>query len=311
MKIGIDTGFGHTKYALYADGKLKLGKFPSVVANANDDFNDRSDHVRIFENQLYYVSDIALKQDPKDIKELISYKTLERFAPLLIAEVLRLENLNSQEVSSVGLGLSPAHKEHAATFKKRISSFAVDEKEYKFKNISITPQGVGAVHAIKKFWENGGVEEPNDYITVDIGFNTMDVIITYDKQIQKGKINEDNSFEQKGIIQIAELMQKYIKNEFQKEITLKEALVIFLGESYKLRGQNHNLSEVVKTMKAQYTIKTMEFLEQKYSNDFDKMDAICFVGGGGYFIDGQYAQHIQTFKDSEYYNAIGNLLMLK
>ena len=49
-------------------------------------------------------------------------------------------------------------------------------------------------------------------------------------------------------------------------------------------------------------------LYSMHSNEFDKMEKICFVGGGGYFIDIKYAEHIDTFKHSEYFNAIGNLV---
>lgn len=68
-KIGIDTGFGHTKYAYFEDDSLKLGKFPSVVAFANDSVAETSDGVHVFEGNLFYVGEMALKQPKHTIIE--------------------------------------------------------------------------------------------------------------------------------------------------------------------------------------------------------------------------------------------------
>lgn len=311
MKIGIDTGFGHTKYALYDNQKaLILGKFPSVVAQV-DGVKDKEDDTHIFENKLWYIGDLALKQNHRNIKELVTYKALETFSPLLIAEVLRLENIEPKEIESIGLGLSPAHKDNIESFKYSLKKFEVDEKEYNFKNLSLFPQGVAAVNAIKSYWATQKFVEPTDYITIDIGFNTMDVVIVYNRKIVQSSIGKNNSFEKRGVINIAQSVQNHIKKEFEEEITLKESLAIVLNQKYRLRGETHELKDFVDNVKMNYTIEIMDFLEQKYKNEFDKLEAVCFVGGGGYFIDTKYAPHIQTFKSSEYYNAIGNLLMLK
>jgi len=308
FKIGVDVGFGHTKYA-YKDekGELVLGKFPSVVAIAEDNLNEISEGVHVFENAMYYVGEMALKQPNHAIREIVTYKDLEKYAPLLIAHVFSLEGIESDSVSSITCGLSPAHKGNSANFKNRISNFEINGNSYSF-DIVLLPQGVGAVQAIKYFDGNDEVTEASDYLVVDIGFNTMDVIFVYNQQIQRGKINEDNSFEKKGAINIAEMMQKHIKGSFGRDITLKESLAIVTQGNYRLRGAVNDLSHEIKMFKEEYTRGIMDFLEAKYANEFDKMEKICFVGGGGYFIDIKYAEHIDTFRHSEYFNAIGNLI---
>lgn len=306
--IGIDTGFGHTKYAFIdVDGELVLGKFPSVVAFAKDNTQEISNGVHILENVMYYVGDMALKQPAHAIREIVTYKDLEKYAPLLIAHALEMENLQPKDVESITCGLSPAHRENSGDFKERVSNFTINDVPYGF-DVKLLPQGVGAVQAIKHFAGTGDVEEANDYLVVDIGFNTMDVIFVYDKKIQRGKINEDNSFEKKGAINIAEMMQKHIKMNFDRDITLKESLAIVTQGNYRLRGAAHELEEVINGFKKEYTEGIMRFLEANYSNELDKMEKVCFVGGGGYFIDKKYAAHIETFQHSEYYNAIGNLI---
>lgn len=309
MNIGIDTGFGHTKYALRnKNGGFKLGKFPSVVATTNEATDEVSQSISLFNGHSFYVGDIALKQDPKRIKEVDTYKELERYAPLLIGKTLELENINPSKVNSIALGLAPAHIAQVENFRKKVSAFTLNKKDYSFSETLIIPQGFGATIALKHFWEEQNKQEFENYIVIDIGFNTIDTVIVYDKEIDKSRLNENNSFEKRGVVRVAELMQNYIRENYNKEITLKESLSIMLEEEYKLRGQIHKLNSVVKDFKNRYTTETMMFLEQKYSNEFDKMDAICFVGGGGYFINKEYAPSIQTFKNSEYFNAIGNLL---
>ncbi|RDU66458.1 ParM/StbA family protein [Helicobacter equorum] len=309
MIIGIDTGFGHTKYCLRdKKGEMVLKKFPSVVALCPDDV-ETDDNIFIMEGKKYYVGTLALKQDYRLIKEITTYKDLEYYAPLLVEEIARREKLLPSNIEQIVVGLSLAHKGNALSFKKRLENFNINDTQYNPK-VDVIPQGVGAVRALQNFWKQDK-SEPNDYFLVDIGFSTIDVIVVYDKIIQKSRLNEQYSFEKKGVIQIAELMQSYIRETYNRNITNKEALKIIIEGKYKLRGEEHNLGELILNMKQSYTKGIMEFLESKYSNDIDKLDAFVFVGGGGYFIDPKYAAHVKTFKDSEYYNAIGNFLTAK
>ena len=127
--------------------------------------------------------------------------------------------------------------------------------------VRLLPQGVGAVTAIKHLSQEGSkFKEADDYLVVDIGFNTVDVIFVYDKVIQRGKISEANSFEKRGAINIAEMMRKHISTEFNREISLKEALPIVTQNSYRLRGEDYDLTDVVVEFKRAYTKDIMEFL---------------------------------------------------
>ncbi|RDU53354.1 hypothetical protein CQA49_06820 [Helicobacter sp. MIT 00-7814] len=309
MKLGIDTGFGHTKYCFKnKKGDISLKKFPSVVALCPDDIEE-DESICVMDGKNYYVGSLALKQDFRLIKEISTYKDLELYAPLLIEEIRRKENLKPSDIEEITVGLALAHKSHAESFKKRLEHFTINDKDYNIK-VTVIPQGVGAVKALQDFWK-GKEQEPQDYILVDIGFSTVDIVLVYDGVIQKGRLNEANSFEKKGVVQIAESMQKHIKEKFNTNITNKEALKIIVEGKYKLRGEEHDLSSYIDELKKAYTQDIMNFLESKYSNEIDKLDAFIFVGGGGYFIDTQYTKHIRTFKNSEYYNAIGNLLAIE
>lgn len=310
MKIGFDAGYGHTKYAYFdKNGEIKLGKFPSVVASTKDDISDLSNGVYVDEGETFYVGELALKQPHTAIKEIVSYKDLEKYSPILLKEVLRIEKLDNK-VSQVACGLSPAHMKHIAAFKKRLSNFTLNGKEESFE-VVLYPQGVGAVKAINYLTSNNKLafmKDIKDYLIVDIGFNTTDIIFVYDGEVQKGKISSSHSFEKKGAINIAEMMQDLILDRYKRDITLKEALAIVTSEQYRLRGEVYELKDEIEDFKRRYTVNLMDFLEERYENEFDKLEKICFVGGGGYFIDPKYSKNIQTFQISEYYNAIGNLV---
>lgn len=308
MKLGIDTGFGHTKYCFKdKNGKMVLKKFPSVVAICPDDIQ-ADDNVAMMNGKGYFVSSLALNSDPRFIKEVTSYQDLELYAPLFLHEIFTKEGLKPEDIEEICVGLAPTHKQHAQSFQKALESFNVNGIDYKQK-VTVIPQGVGAVKALQDFWSNKD-KEPDNYIVADLGFNTLDIVLVFDKEIQKSRLNQANSFEKKGVILIAEAMQKHIKATYNRNITNKEALKIIIDESYKLRGEVFDLSSFVSDLKKEYTKDIMEFLESKYSNEIDKLDAFVFVGGGGYFVDKKYTPHTMTFNNSEYYNAIGNLLTI-
>lgn len=308
MKIGIDTGFGHTKYCFRnKGGKMILKKFPSVVAICPDDV-ESDENTATINGKHYYVGSLALNSEPRFIKEVLTYQDLETYAPLFLHEICKQENLDASDIEEVCLGLAPTHKLYADSFKKRLESFEVDEVKYNLQ-VSIIPQGVGAVIALQDFWK-GKQQEPNNYIVADIGFNTLDIVLVFDGKIQKNRLNQGNSFERKGVLVIAEAMQKHIKGTYNRAITTKESLKIVVEEKYKLRGNEYDMSSFVSELKTNYTKEIMDFLESKYSNEIDKLDAFIFVGGGGYFVDKNYTSHTMTFKNSEYYNAIGNLLAI-
>jgi len=120
--------------------------------------------------------------------------------------------------------------------------------------------------------------------------------------------NELVGFDNKGVINIAKMVQKYIKESFNKEINIKKAASILDKGEYFLRGETNDLSNVIEKFKTEYTKTLMDFLEKNYEDRFDDMEKIIFVGGGAYFIDKEYSNNIAIVPNPEYYNAIGNLM---
>lgn len=298
--FGWDCGFGNTKSA-FVNKKTKgieLVKFPSVVALSDGE----EKHTYLLDDGKYYfVGEKALKQKKENIIEILDYQKLEKFAPILLLESFKLCNLNPDELNTIVTGLSISHTEEAKKFKSRLSKFKVNNKEYKF-SISLLPQGLGAVNAIRNLVENG---EPEDYMVVDNGFNTLDIVVIKDKEVIRSELK---GFENKGIINIAEMVKIYIKNNYNRDISIKMAIKLLDKKEYFLRGEKYDLSEEIKIFKTEYTEELMNFLEKNYSEYIDNMEKIVFVGGGSYFIDTNYAKNIVTVDNAEFYNAYGNLL---
>ncbi|CUU88637.1 PRTRC system protein D [Campylobacter hyointestinalis subsp. hyointestinalis] len=308
MRLALDIGFGHTKYA-YHDGKqMIIGKIPSVVATTVENLDDLSSDVLEYDGTTYYVGNLALKSKKKDIIEIDDYEKLETYSPLLIAQVIKENNLT--DITEISCGLSPAHKDNNAAYKSAIEHFIISKNEYNFK-ISLLPQGVGAVKCIQGNIDNknfSSMKGVKDYLIVDIGFNTTDMVFVFGGNIQKGKISKDNSFENTGVTVIAKNMQDHIRKEYDKSMTIDQCLETIMKNGFLHRGEWFDMTDVVAKFKYEYAKQTMNFLEKNYGDEFDNMEKVCFVGGGAYFIDKNYAKNIEVFANSEYMNVIGNLI---
>jgi len=298
IKFGLDGGFGHIKTAKYIEnGEIDTLKFQSIVAESKG--KEKYTYL-LDDGKYYFVGSKALKQ-PKDTQiEIVDYQKLEKFIPILTLESFRLCDIEPEDISEIVTGLSISHKDSSHNFKQRLSNFVVNDIEYNF-NVKLLPQGLGAVNAIKKLVK----KEPNDYLVIDGGFNTIDIVTIIDKEIME---NELIGYDNMGVINIAKMVQKYIKESFGKEINIKKAASILDSGEYFLRGETSDLKSVIEEFKTEYTKNLMNFLEKNYEDRIDDMEKIIFVGGGAYFIDKSYANNIAIVPNPEYYNAIGNLL---
>lgn len=303
--IGLDPGFSNIKYATNGD----YGKFISAIAEIKGLNTEAGDDIYKLDGRFYYVGEKALKQPSANIIDINSYDNLERFTPMFIVHTLNILGIEPENVGGICLGLSPSHLSHLQSFKERCSNFILNDREYSF-NIKIIPQGMGATVAL----EDRGLVVDNDLLLIDGGFNTVDTIFLYDKQLQKGRLSPDNAFENMGVIKVAEKLARRIKESENIDLTIKETQQCLTTHRLKHRGSIYDLSTVIADCVREYTKELMDFITKRYGGDMDKMDAVYIVGGLAYMIDKEiegYAENfIKTFEDSEYLNAIGNYLYI-
>lgn len=294
----IDPGFGHTKIAIGDE----YSKFPSAVAEIGGISNSNDSKVFHFEGKKYYVGDLALMQPASDIIEINTFDLLKYFAPLFVGYQMINSGTKNENISDLIFCLSPAHKDRMGEFKDRLKSFKVNDQEFKFDDVIAMAQGAASWRAINKITD---LDSFDNFLIVDIGFNTIDVIFIYNREIQSAMIGPENSYENCGSVNIANAVISLIKEKHGSDISQKEALEIFDKKCYKKRGEVFDYKKEFAKISADFTKNTMNLLEKKYSNELDKMDKVCFTGGGGYFIDPNYSKNILTFENSEYLNIIG------
>lgn len=309
MFIGIDCGFSSIKYATGSE----YGKFITAIAEVRGIDVGIGDGIYKYDGRYYYVGEMAMKQGSSNIINITTYDALEYYMPLFIVHTLKTLNVNHKKIKGLCLGLSPSHLKNIDRFKQRCSKFNVNETQYEFI-VDIMAQGVGAVYALSA----QGLLDKEDVIIVDGGFNTLDLVFVLNSVIQANRINADNAFENKGVINIASEVVDYVQKTFFKTITIKEAQEVLETGVYKFRGKKHDISEVIAEFKQNYTKNLILFIEKHYNDIIDKMEGLYIVGGLGYMVDTSTLDpeiypdgFVQTFANSEYLNAMGNYIRIK
>jgi len=319
MIVGFDKGYGLDKYAYFnKNNELKYGKIMSVFSEAPQETDE---DVLDFEGKKYYWGDLALMEDSANIEDINDYKALEKFTPLSIALLLQEEiNIEPENVTALGIGLSLAQKDYAESYLKRIQKFKVNGKMYDFKNKTfLIPQGIGAKYAIDHYFYKG---EKATYAILDIGQLTIDAV-----KVISGKVRRENAegAAYEGIIKIVQELKEYISNELNEVISLKEAQQALMNKEIFFYGEKKDLSDKIDELKKSYTNYILKLMKDRYKNIFKKFPKIYVVGGGSYYLDKSVINDefgnnnvFEVLSDSndnipapEYLNAIGNAIAVK
>lgn len=308
--FALDIGFGHVKFAFFNKSKnISCFKFPSVVA-----VSDTLDSSYLFHDGRYIVGDQAFKYDRSKIIDMTDYRTLLKFSPLFLHYALGLaknDGFSYDNRLMICTDISFFFLEYKERFLESLRVHVVNNVTYNY-GVDFIFQGVGAVYALEYLQSKSSkIALSNDFLVVDIGFNTIDFVFYENGQVVENRFDSSYAFDSKGSIFIAKKMIDYIQESFNRTITTREALKIVSDCTYRLRGENHDLSSVVAGFKQEYTAFLMDFLESKYAWAIDDMEQIHFVGGGAYFVDAEYSKNFIVHEKCEYFNVIGNLLSIK
>lgn len=309
--LGIDIGYGDVKVTIGSPSQITHQfKFSSAIARASKTSAIRD--ARILEvpigNQvsLVYVGEDAMMLPSSQIIDITSYEALEAYAPAFIHKALEIAGVDISEISVIVSGLSVTQLNQSGYFKERIKNFTVNNTQYSFDKVFLLPQGAGSKMAFDKFGANYPATrtETNEYTFVgcDIGFNTLDMYY-----VTNGKTSP-NLFEGiggEGVMKIADMVRQSIKGQYDREITLREAKEVLDTKAYKLRGEVHDMSEVIKGAIDSYTQRLMVTIEEKYGPIIDKCDFIVLQGGGSMFFEMDDPFFKVVKKSSEFYNSIG------
>lgn len=305
--LGIDIGFGDTKVTLgLEDGSvIKQFKFPSSIG-----ITKRNEHVtdtRIYDykGHSYYVGENTGHVPSENLIDITDYKNLEYYAPLFLYHVL---TLIGETPDVVVTGLSKAQIQNSGYFQEKLKSFQVNGKDFKFSEVYVLPQGAGSKITIDKY----GAHFPKiqdeflgktTFVGCDIGFNTLDMFL-----VTEGKTSPSlfEGIEKEGVMKIATIVAKKVKEDYGRSIGLHEAKEIIDTGVYKLRGQSHSFSKFIQDVKDMYMRDLLKLIEAKYGKILDKCDFVSVSGGGSTIFKTTEDKFIRV-PDShhEYYNAIG------
>lgn len=305
--LGIDIGFGDVKVTLgTSEGQVsKQFKFTSTIGVTKRNEHVQDSRIYDFKDHSYYVGENALHLPSENLIDITEYKNLEYYAPLFLFHAVKTLGVTPDIIVS---GLSKAQIENSGHFKEGLQSFEVDGQPHTYPEVYILPQGAGSKLCIDKYgnnFPNPQTEFTGDtsFVGCDIGFNTLDMFLVTDG---KTSPNLFEGIEREGVMKIATLVAKKVKELHGRQITLHEAKDIIDTGIYKLRGQKHEFKEYVDEVKKAYLKDLLALIESKYGKILDKCDFISLSGGGSTIFKSTDDGFIRVPKNKhEYYNSIG------
>jgi hypothetical protein len=308
-----DSGYGVDKYAYRnAEGQIKYGKVNSAIAEAPIDTQD----MPLFEGRRFYLGEIALLEDSSKILDILDYKDHERFAPLSLWHAFEESKVDKENIGCISVGLSLAQYNYQANFVKRLSKFSVNKENFDFTGkLALFPQGVGARYAIDSIYYKDAPDEDKNYAIIDIGQLTVDTVTVFG-----GKARQEaaNGTAHQGIVKITQNLQEHIAADakLKSVLSMKELQKIIQTGKYLSFGEEYDFSKIIENFKKEYTLFLLTALRERQKNIFQKIAKIYIIGGGAYYLDRDVMSNFQGIpfksfvitKNSEYLNAIGNLL---
>lgn len=308
--LGIDIGFGDVKVTVgTSEGHVgKQFKFTSTIGITKRNEYVQDQRIYDFKEHSYYVGENALHLPSENLIDITDYKNLEYYAPLFLYHVIKMIGFKPDIVVS---GLSKAQIENSGHFKEGLMDFEVNGERYIFDNVYILPQGAGSKLCIDKYGDNFPQLQQEftgttSFVGCDIGFNTLDMFLVTDG---KTSPNLFEGIEREGVMKIATLVAKKVKELHGRSITLHEAKEIIDTGIYKLRGQKHPFNDYIDEVKKGYLKELLALIETKYGKILDKCDFISLSGGGSTIFKSTEDGFIRVPKNKhEYYNSIGFFL---
>jgi len=310
--ISLDPGFGDCKVALFTDisQKPEYFKHINVVAHlGKDQSTDVNADVVELDGEFYMIGLPASQATASQVMPINDYESLKKVTPLILKRYLQ----QYDDITTIVVSLSLAFQKFAGDYK----DFLIKTLGLDGKSLFLVPQGVGCKIALDKVGFN--IEDPSfkipckNYLGVDIGFNTIDVIKVIDGVLIKKNIQ---GYSDMGVTQILGLLREDLKDMGCKEELSDAKIKVFLSQgSAVVRGVQYDLRTKITQRVKEYVEVIHEFLEKNYSEDLNSIDFLVLFGGGANLVGNNkevwekyYSpQFVKIPVTPEFYNAIGGL----
>jgi plasmid segregation protein ParM len=295
-----DPGYGYFKYAyIGTDGELRLGKFPTAVAEVNEKSPlDYEDGVE-YQGKYYYVGEDAEICSPESFVDSLTRDFNIKYTPLLLYYLFLKEKIHPAVISlSLAIGEYKEKKERLA---ETCSNFLVNGKEFSQK-VEVFPQGVGV-------WVDIG--QPQNAFIIDIGEKTVDFLVIFGGKIRS---RMSQCWLDKGVnLATSELVDELdVQGIKISPSEARESLKT--GKVLTLDGEK-DISELVNEIKNRYIDKILKevFKNENYRNIARKTGKIYIAGGGGYLVTEEAKEKYKLIvpDNPEFSNVKGFLKLLQ
>lgn len=279
MDISVDVGFGSVKAAVYKNSEIQCVQFPSAVGYSSSGcielgkFAKQEKSYSLNGEALYLVGDDAVNTaiTTRDLSFLI------KFSPLFIYKALcDLNLINSQINLALGLPLYYFSK-YKDELKRSVFSDVVNGASLSLfiNKFEIYPQGIGALMDYMIDDKITFINEKKELNSViaDIGYNTIDIIITDSGRAVKG---ESDMLENAGIVKISKEMQNYIKNNMDINLSEAETQKAIIAKSV----YGKDLSNEIHSLSAKYAEWLIQEIKSRFKERINRSEKIIFTGGG-------------------------------
>ena len=295
MNIAIDIGYGDTKvFYKTKSGKENYFKFPTAVERVRGiglDFAEDDEKIIEFKGLKYRVGDdvILTPFDTRTVEFLLKYSPLLVFKAL--KEIEKKEGKIDLE-NNIATGLSVLNWDKHQEFMNVLKKFFINDFSFK-NNVFLFAQGQGIFFDMEDEIDKNGL-----IIVVDIGFNTLDVIV-----FENGKPLKNYSYALKfGSYLIASELKGIIEKKFKISIGEIEAKEVLNKGSIKIMGEVISFKDEIENLKSAYTEELILALKNHSEELLSRADSIIISGGGAYYISESELKNEINFK--KFKNAI-------
>lgn len=295
--LAIEIGFGDVKVV----GEEIKFKFPSVLAYGDNGvlrgWNDEN-KFHYFRGKSYIVGKEAL-----GYSEMFSSRAPEfliEFAPLFLYKAFEYAGIKSD---TIALGLAVGYYSAKDKLMRKVRSFEINGQLVEIPNCYVFPQAVG----IWFDWSSNNRERTHrNYMILDVGFNTVDVIF-----IKNGQVSKEGSWmlEGEGIIKVVNHLADQIQQKVGVGLTSHIAKSLLENKSITIYGKERSLEKIIAKLSSSYSERLFSVLEQRCREELRNADGIIIGGGGAYYVRGSIPKRlrnlIEIVEEPEFANARG------
>ncbi len=290
-----DIGYGDTKYVVIDGEEERRGKMPTLIAPVVDTGGFGESAALSFGGREYLVGGDA--RFAGYVVPTTTEDFLVSYSPLILGRILMAEDLDGVDAVVVSLSLRDWDKR--VRLEKAVRSFTVSGRTFSHE-VYVKPQGFG-------IWVDQG--RPENAVIVDIGFNTVDVLMVVD-----GVAKREFSFAVAGLGTTAFIsdVTEIVNRKAVQDFTPNEMAHLLQNDTGLLK--KFGVVDEVAARKITWSKDLWSRLMSRpvFKKGLELLDVVIVAGGGARFFEGIRDSRIRVVKDEpEFSNVRGFVRLIK